>query len=103
MFSGIKPTGSFPISGTAPYHTHTPAAGAKKIERQNYDQFQCSPRPEGEEARIQETVSRLSRQARTRPSHSQLQQLQQQIKDGTYQPDAREIAARMLLMDQEDG
>lgn len=100
MFSGIKPTGSFPMSGTTSYRGHTPAAETQKIDRQSYDQFQRSSRPD-EEVRIQETVSRLSQQVRIRPSHSQLQQLQQQIKDGTYQPDAREIAARMLLIGQE--
>ena len=38
-----------------------------------------------------------------RPTRSQLESLQKQIQDGTYQPSATEIAARMLMIyDQED-
>ena len=101
MFTGIKPPGSFPVGGAASYYTHLPSAYTRKTERKSYDQFDCSPRPDGESARIQETVSQLSQQVRIRPSRSEIQQLQQQIKNGTYQPDAREIASRMLLMSQE--
>ena len=53
--------------------------------------------------KIQETVSSLSKQVRMRPTRSQLESLQKQIQDGTYQPSATEIAARMLMIyDQED-
>ena len=104
MFSAIKPTGALPLSG----HTgHTPLTGAgqnKNIaERQHYDQFQRSVQLSDEQQKIQETVSSLSKQARMRPTRSQLESLQKQIQDGTYQPSATEIAARMLMIyDQED-
>ena len=67
MFSAIKPTGAFPLSG----HTgHTPLTGAgqnKNIaERQHYDQFQRSVQLSDEQQKIQETVSSLSKQARMR-------------------------------------
>ena len=77
MFSAIKPTGAFPLSG----HTgHTPLTGAgqnKNIaERQHYDQFQRSVQLSDEQQKIQETVSSLSKQARMRPTRSQLVSLQ---------------------------
>lgn len=104
MFSAIKPTGAFPLST----HTgHTPLTGTGQnknaLERQNYDQFQRSVHLSGEERNMQEAVSRLSRQARIRPTRSQLESLQKQIQEGTYQPSAAEIAARMLMIhDRED-
>ena len=42
------------------------------------------------------------REVRTRPSRGELEELQAQIREGTYQPDAREIAARMLLIREEE-
>ena len=53
MFSAIKPTGAFPLSG----HTgHTPLTGAgqnKNIaERQHYDQFQRSVQLSDEQQKI---------------------------------------------------
>ena len=52
------------------------------------------------EKRIKETSGQLVQQIRTRPSRQELDALRQQIADGTYQADAREIAARMLLMEE---
>ena len=97
MFSGINPTGGFPLTGTAPYSGYMQKAGQNKLSQQNYDQFCCSPQPEGEEARIREEVSQISQDIRIRPTKHEIAILQQQVQDGTYQPDAREIAARMLL------
>ena len=97
MFSGIKPAGGFRLGGTAPYNGHVQLAGQNKLSQQSYDQFSCSPRPEGEEARIQNAVSRISQEIRIRPTKHEISRLQQQVQEGTYQPDAREIAARMLM------
>ena len=46
---------------------------------------------------MQKTVSRVIRQVRTRPTHAELAELKSRIANGTYQPNAREIAARMMM------
>ena len=40
----------------------------------------------------------MSQEIRSRVSAQDLEHLRQQVSDGTYQPNPREIAARMLLM-----
>ena len=67
---------------------------------QHYDQVQFSSHLSETEKRIKETSGQLVQQIRTRPSRQELDALRQQIADGTYQADAREIAARMLLMEE---
>lgn len=67
---------------------------------QHYDQVQFSSQLSETEKRIKETSGQLVQQIRTRPSRQELDALRQQIADGTYQADAREIAARMLLMEE---
>ena len=67
---------------------------------QYYDQVQFSSHLSETEKRIKETSGQLVQQIRTRPSRQELDALRQQIADGTYQADAREIAARMLLMEE---
>ena len=67
---------------------------------QLYDQVQVSSHLSETEKRIKETSGQLVQQIRTRPSRQELDALRQQIADGTYQADAREIAARMLLMEE---
>ena len=102
MFSGIKPTGTFSSSGVSSYGVAVPAAEHARLNRQNYDQFLCSPQPAGEEGRIRETVNQISQRIRIRPTRHEISLLQRQIQDGTYQPDTREIATRILLMDSEE-
>lgn len=104
MFSAIKPTGAFPLSGHTGHSPLTSAGQTKNIvERQNYDQFQRSVQLSDEQQHMKEAVSSLAKQARIRPTRSQLESLQKRIQDGTYQPSATEIAARMLMTyDQEE-
>ena len=61
---------------------------------QHSDQVQFSSHLSETEKRIKETSGQLVQQIRTRPSRQELDALRQQIADGTYQADAREIAAR---------
>ena len=68
------------------------------LNRQKYDQFQLSDRLDGKEKRIQDLVGQISKEIRRRPTCNELSALQKQIKDGTYQPNSYEIAARMLLI-----
>ena len=91
-----------PLSGAAPQKSVSSGAQRLRKERLQYDLFELSQRPEGEEKAIQELVGQISREVRTRPSRGELEELQAQIREGTYQPDAREIAARMLLIREEE-
>ena len=47
-------------------------------------------------------MGKLSQEIRTRPTHQELEELRQQVASGTYVADPREIAARMLLMREDD-
>ena len=99
MFTGINFDRAMPLSGAAPQKSVSSGAQRLRKERLHYDLFELSQRPEGEEKAIQELVGQISREVRTRPSRGELQA---QIREGTYQPDAREIAARMLLIREEE-
>ena len=68
-----------------------------QAERKVYDQFQLSIQPGGEETRMKELVGRISQEIRIRPTCREIESLQAQIREGRYQPDPQEIAARMLL------
>lgn len=105
MFSGIKPPGAYPVTGVTSAHPTTAAAGAgDHAARQvkNFDQFQCETQMSPEEIRMRQTVGRISQQVQIRPTRHEIETLQQQVQDGTYQPDVREIAARMLMISGED-
>ncbi|HIS78152.1 MAG TPA: flagellar biosynthesis anti-sigma factor FlgM [Candidatus Caccousia stercoris] len=102
MFTGINFDRAMPLSGAAPQKSVSSGAQRLRKERLHYDLFELSQRPEGEEKAIQELVGQISREVRTRPSRGELEELQAQIREGTYQPDAREIAARMLLIREEE-
>ncbi len=75
------------------------AAGAKRpsASSQNFDQVQFSDRLRGAEGRIRQLTAQISQQIRTRPTRSELEQLQAQLQEGSYYPNPGEIAARMLL------
>lgn len=105
MFTGIKPPGAYPVSGTT---AHSGLALSGHLERtvqqpKNFDQFQLTVPVDSQEAMVQTTVSRIIRQVRTRPTHAELKELKSQIENGAYQPDAREIAGRMLMVAYQGG
>lgn len=83
-----------PVQPTAP--------PAPKQSAQVYDQFQLSIQPSGEETRMKELVGRISQEIRIRPTCREIESLQAQIREGRYQPDPQEIAARMLLQKEAD-
>lgn len=103
MFSGIKPAGAYPLAGAAPHSA--PAAGhvSHAAVQQSFDQFHCSTQFAGDEARLRETISSISQKTRIRPTRSEMETLRQQVQNGTYQPDAKEIAARMLMVQYQEG
>ena len=85
---------SVPGAGRSP---QAGAAHSTSRPRQVYDQFQLSIQPSGEETRMKELVGRISQEIRIRPTCREIESLQAQIREGRYQPDPQEIAARMLL------
>lgn len=103
MFSGIKPMGVSPLCGVSSHNAPTPTTDRSRFSLQNYDQLLVSPQPAGEEGRIRETVTQISQQIRIRPTRNEISALQQQVRDGTYQYNPREIAARMLLETPQEG
>ena len=93
MVSPIYPGGTYPV-GTTPYGKKSESEPAR-TSGQHYDQVQSEA-----EKRVRETAGQITRQIRTRPSRQELEALRQQVSSGTYQVDAKEIAARMLLMEE---
>ena len=87
-----------PPAGTAPAHRGQCRAQDSARAAQPYDQFQLSAHPTGDGRRVLETAARLSQAVRARPTAHELTALRDSVQSGAYQPDAREIAARMLLL-----
>ncbi|WP_297709252.1 flagellar biosynthesis anti-sigma factor FlgM [Dysosmobacter sp.] len=98
MVSPIYPGGTYPV-GTTPYGKKSESEPAR-TSGQHYDQVQFSSHLSEAEKRVRETAGQITRQIRTRPSRQELEALRQQVSSGTYQVDAKEIAARMLLMEE---
>lgn len=98
MVSPIYPGGTYPV-GTTPYGKKSESEPAR-TSGQHYDQVQFSSHLSEAEKRVWETAGQITRQIRTRPSRQELEALRQQVSSGTYQVDAKEIAARMLLMEE---
>ena len=76
-------------------------SGAKRVRtaESSFDQITLSARA-GQEASpaFREMAARLSQQVRTYNTTGKIQDLRDQVASGTYRPDARETAARMLLL-----
>lgn len=65
----------------------------------SYDRFQqTTPLSEKDQFQM-ELVSRITQEIRTAVTTGDIQELRGQIRKGEYEPDAAEIAARMLLME----
>ncbi len=65
-------------------------------ERQ-FDQVNISRESSGAEQFRQECVSRLVREVRTAHTASDIARIKAEVQSGTYQPDAVEIAAKLLM------
>ena len=74
------------------------ARGAESAES-SFDQITLSARA-GQEASptFRSLAASLSQQVRTHNTTGKIQELRGQVASGEYRPDARETAARMLLM-----
>lgn len=101
MMFRIYPGGSTPVGGIAPHARKSDASGGIPAG-QRYDQVEFSSQLSETEKRVKETVSRLSQEIRGRNTSQEVERLQQQVAAGEYRPNARDIAARMLLMREEN-
>lgn len=97
----IYPSGSCPVSGTAPYSRKSDIT-APIAQGQRYDQVDFSTCLDETEKRLKETVGLLSQEIRSQVTAQDLTHLRQQIIAGEYRPDAQEIATRILLSKEGD-
>ena len=75
------------------------SAGVRRGRTQEakFDQITLSGQGEASPA-FRELAASLSQQVRTYNTTGRIQDLHDQVASGTYRPDARETAARMLLL-----
>ena len=67
-------------------------------ENGNYDSVTLSTSPDDTSRFYKDLVGRLSQEVRTTTTTGDIKALRQQVANGTYQPDAASIAARMLFL-----
>lgn len=97
----MKITGN---AGITPMNTNLRAKanqGMTKTENgASFDQISLQNREklEGDGKIQQEVASKISHEVRTHNTTSKIAQLKEEVQSGTYKMDARETAARMLLM-----
>lgn len=101
MFSRIQSGGIRPASTTTSLSKNTATEHAK-VCGQNYDQVQFSSHLDETEKRIKDLVGQLSQQIRTRPTRHEIDTLKNQFQSGELQPNCQEIAARMLLLREDE-
>lgn len=98
----MKITGTNAMSPLATQNKAVAYTGgtAKTDKGASFDQITLNTQREAQgEGRIQQEVaSKLSHEIRTHNTTSKIAQLKEEVQSGTYQMDARETAARMLLM-----
>ena len=77
-----------------------PLAGARRGRPGSYDNISLSAPAEVERRSFQDAVASLSYQVRTANTTGKIQELRRQVGSGEYQISPREVAARMLLMEE---
>ena len=82
---GVRPSGAGRAKGTA------------AAESSSFDQITLSGGQAASPA-FRDLAAALSQQVRTYNTTGKIQELRNQVASGTYRPDARETAARMLLL-----
>lgn len=92
---------AYPVESAAPCGRKADAAEPASVE-QRYDQVEFSTCMDDTERRVRETVGHLAQEIRTQVTSQDIETLRQQVADGSYRPDAEGIAARMLLLREED-
>ena len=79
-------------------------SGGKRAGRPSsrYDHISLSSPAGLEKQDFQNAVAMLSQQVRTNPSTGKIQELHRLVSSGEYRVDPREVAARMLLLEEGD-
>ena len=92
-----RPEGFLPVSKSV---RRTASAGGSRVRPQDrqYDHITLSSSGQEESVGFRAMVASLSQQVRTFNTTGKIQDLRGQVASGEYRPDARETAARMLLM-----
>lgn len=93
--------GYLPIQKNASRLLGPAGAGQVRKAEGRYDSYSPAAGGQEEIRSFREAVSSLSYQVRTETTTGKIQELRREVQSGTYQISPREIAARMLLM--EDG
>ena len=80
----------------------TAPSGGRRTGRQGsrYDNLSLSAPAELEKRDFQKAVAMLSQQVRTNTSTGKIQELHRLVSSGEYRVDPREVAARMLLLEE---
>ena len=92
--------------GMLPFQNNTTrlaaVSGGKRAGRQGsrYDHISLSAPAELEKQDFQKAVAMLSHQVRTNTSTGKIQELHRLVSSGEYRVDPREVAARMLLLEE---
>lgn len=96
----VRRSERFPAAPIAPSGAVRPAGSQRvKAAESKFDQITLSA-PAGQQAAptFRDLAASLSHQVRTFNTTGKIQDLRQQVSSGEYRPDARETAARMLLL-----
>lgn len=97
----IQPKGSsgvFPSSAPSQYKPSTRSnTGPSQAPDMYFDQVNISRQTSTSDQFRKEVVSRLVREVRTSHTANDIQRIKAEVHGGTYQPDATEIASKLLL------
>lgn len=89
------------MSPMATTNTNRTVPTSVKAEKgASFDQITFNNRMsvQGDSRTLQEEATKISNEVRTHNTTSKIAQIREEVQAGTYQMDARETAARMLLM-----
>ncbi len=91
-----------PVRPVRPYSVGIEAAARTRTAEGSFDKIAISQDVSAGHRFQMEIVGRLSQEVRTAVTTGDIQELRRQVLSGEYRPDAREIAARMLMMEGAD-
>ena len=94
-----RPEGFLPVSKSV---RRTASAGGSRVRPQDrqYDHITLSSSGQEESVGFRAMVASLSQQVRTYNTTGKIQELCRQVSSGEYQISPREVAARMLLVEE---
>ena len=94
------PEGFSPIQKKTARPAAFPGPGRRQVQDGYYDQYTASAPAAQSGSSFRDAVASLSYQVRTHNTTGKIQELRQEVRSGQYQISPREVAARMLLMEE---